>query len=492
MGLQQYTPREYYEDGIGSGQYQFTPLQQVITNFEIAYVGEDKLIPKVKRTDIIFHAQRALAELSFDVLRSCKAEEFEVPASLQKLLPIDYVNYTQVSWVDSAGIKHRIYPENKSSNPDIHPYQNDEGQYALSIQAKVTHNSEIFELVGDWRSQIVIGMRFGRHPYIARQSYVHGISYNSTTDVTSVTIKNQFGEVVRKAGTSPGTDPVPLNTFTGNRDAVVELTIQRQTMLGLSRSVDSTYFETTVAQFASGSITSGATGQNALSDGGEANGDTIIVVNDTSGIKKGMIVSHPGFPNAPNTTPVVRVVNIGTNHVEFSSPLAYNASSGSTIGFIDTNSPDSTTWENYKSSNLSENNINDYQDYQNDIYWPNEGGRFGLEPERAQINGYFYICGASKIHFSSNLAGRTVIVDYISDNLDYEGNMVVPKLAEEALYKSVIYAILSTRANIQEYVVRRFKKEKFAAVRNAKIRISNTKLEEITQILRGKSKQIKH
>jgi hypothetical protein len=35
-------------------------------------------------------------------------------------------------------------------------------------------------------------------------------------------------------------------------------------------------------------------------------------------------------------------------------------------------------------------------------------------------------------------------------------------------------------------------KEKFAAVRKAKLRLSNIKLEELTQILRGKSKQIKH
>jgi len=51
---------------------------------------------------------------------------------------------------------------------------------------------------------------------------------------------------------------------------------------------------------------------------------------------------------------------------------------------------------------------------------------------------------------------------------------------------------LSTRANVQEYVVRRFQKSKFAAVRQAKLRLSNLKLEELTQILRGKSKHIKH
>jgi hypothetical protein len=70
--------------------------------------------------------------------------------------------------------------------------------------------------------------------------------------------------------------------------------------------------------------------------------------------------------------------------------------------------------------------------------------------------------------------------------------MQVHKFAEEAMYKSIAYAILSTSANVQEYIVRRFKKERFAAIRTAKLRLSNIKLEEISQILRGKSKQIKH
>ena len=43
-----------------------------------------------------------------------------------------------------------------------------------------------------------------------------------------------------------------------------------------------------------------------------------------------------------------------------------------------------------------------------------------------------------------------------------------------------------------EYLVARFKKERFAAVRQAKLRLSNLKIEELTQVMRGKSKQIKH
>ena len=37
-----------------------------------------------------------------------------------------------------------------------------------------------------------------------------------------------------------------------------------------------------------------------------------------------------------------------------------------------------------------------------------------------------------------------------------------------------------------------YKKEAAAKMRNAKLRLSNLKLEELTQVLRGKSKWIKH
>ena len=85
-----------------------------------------------------------------------------------------------------------------------------------------------------------------------------------------------------------------------------------------------------------------------------------------------------------------------------------------------------------------------------------------------------------------------MILDYISDSLGTDAEMQVHKFAEEAMYKYIMYAILSTRANTNENIVRRYKKEKFAAIRTAKLRLSSIKLEEITQILRGKSKQIKH
>ena len=153
----------------------------------------------------------------------------------------------------------------------------------------------------------------------------------------------------------------------------------------------------------------------------------------------------------------------------------------------------STTWSNFKSEKPVENNINDYQDFENNVYWPNEGERYGLEPRLAQTNGTFYIDDIlGKIHFSSNVSGKTVILDYISDGLGTEAEMQVHKLAEDAMYKHILCDLMSGRANVGRGQLQYYKKDKFAAVRKAKLRLSNIKLEELTQILRGKSKQIKH
>ena len=150
---------------------------------------------------------------------------------------------------------------------------------------------------------------------------------------------------------------------------------------------------------------------------------------------------------------------------------------------------ESTTWSNYKSMTPNENQ----HDYQDDTYWPIDGERYGLDPQHAQANGSFYIDNETgKIHFSSNISGKTVVLDYISDSLGTDGEMQVHKFAEEAMYKWISHAVLASRANTQEFLVARHKRERFAAIRTAKLRLSNIKLEEITQILRGKSKQIKH
>jgi hypothetical protein len=154
------------------------------------------------------------------------------------------------------------------------------------------------------------------------------------------------------------------------------------------------------------------------------------------------------------------------------------------------NEVNSSTWNSYKSNTPSENNNTNYK---NQDYWLESSGRYGLEPSHAQANGSFYIDDRlGRIHFSSNIAGKTVILDYISDSLGTDGEMQVPKLAEDAMYKHVLCDMMSARANVGRGQLAYYKKDKFAAIRKAKLRLSNIKLEELTQILRGQSKHIKH
>jgi len=125
MALINQTNEQYYEgpDGVWNsldedyGNYQFISLKDIINNFIISYVGEGKIISKIKRTDIAFHAQRGIQEFNFDLLPSFKSQEIEIGPQLYMVLPQDYVNYVKLTWVDDSGIEHVIYPAIKTSDP---------------------------------------------------------------------------------------------------------------------------------------------------------------------------------------------------------------------------------------------------------------------------------------------------------------------------------------------------------------------------------------
>ena len=297
MGLLQHDQKDYYQNSGSSiqnylsdyGEYQFVTLESIINAFMVVYVGENKIITKISRTDVQFHAMRAIQELSYDVLRSHKAQEIEVPSTLKMILPQDYVNYVKLARIDSNGIERILYPTGKTSNP-----------------FPITQDSN-----GDY-------------------------------------------------------------TFTE--------------------------------------------GDN-LAGGG-----------------------------------------------------------------------DSTSWTNYNDQTDSDPYSSDSTDLEID----NRGRRYGLDPQHTQSNGTFYIDRRTGyIHFGSSLAGETITLKYISDGLGTDEEMIVHKFCEEAIYKWIIYGILSIRTNIPEYIVLRYKKEKFAETRKAKIRLSNIKIEEFTQVLKGLSKPIK-
>jgi len=275
------------------GSYQHITLADVVNNFMISYVGEEKIIPKVKRSNVLFFAQRAVQELSYDTLQSEKSQEIEIPDNLQMKLPHDYVGYVKITWSDGSGIEHTIVPAEKTSNP------------AALLQDN---------------------------------------NYNYLFDNNGNLLKASESETWKK-----------FSTNTTQEEA-----------------------------------------------------DNIYLDNDST----------------------------------------------------------------FKALH---------------------GQRYGIDTRYMNTNGSFFIDQIKgKIFFSSDLANKIITLKYISDGVATAEEKIVHKFAEEAMYKSIAHSILATRANTPEYLVARFKKEKFAAVRNAKIRLSNYKSENITQALRGQSKWIKH
>tara|TARA_E500000178_G_C16957399_1_gene724350 strand:- start:18 stop:1232 length:1215 start_codon:yes stop_codon:yes gene_type:complete len=283
------------------GSYAYTKLGDLVQNFLIAYVGAGKLIPNVKRTDVIFHTKRAIQEFSYDTLRSVNAQELTVPKNLSVVIPQDYVNYVELSWIDTQGVKRIIYPTTLTSNPSEMPVQDNKG---IPIQD----------------------------------------SFNNNIEGTSITEDRWKNNAYKNL--------------------------------------------------------------NALQN-------------------------DPLF--------------------EYDYYYLYG---GTMFGY---------------------------------------GQLYGLNPETAQSNGWFTINEREgKFSFSANLVDKVILLQYISDGLSSDLNTRVPKMAEEAVYAYVRHAILSSRINQPEYVIQRLKKEASAKLRNAKIRLSNIKSNEIVQVMRGKSKWIKH
>ena len=480
MGLLDDVKESEYYGGNDYGNYQFTSLDNIITQFQIAYVGENKIIQKIKRADIQFFAMRALQELSFDTFKSVKSEEIVVPASLQMTLPQDYVNYTKVSWVDTAGIKHIIYPTSKTSNPK--KYQKDDNnEYLFNISGEKISSGELLKN-GNFQGI--------QEPWILNET---GQGQDGSTSNSQVVI----------VGTNSLGLPEPLETETTGTIAaqgwfygydgnavrgynLLQYQAFRQQNIDEIIPGEKYKITFTISNYSSGEF------QWVISNniGG--------IVGGTGRTANGTYEQTVTAPETGNTIPNSQgqLVKYRANQfwLRNTSATAGNATIDSVSIVRVTDEETSTTWSNYKSHNPSENSNYDYEDYENDIYWPNEGRRYGLDPQHAQVNGSYYIDQLSgKIYFSSNISGQTVILDYISDGLGTDAEMQVHKLAEEAMYKNIAYAILSTSSlPMHQQLAPRFKKEKFAATRQAKLRLSNIKLEEITQILRGKSKQIKH
>lgn len=119
------------------------------------------------------------------------------------------------------------------------------------------------------------------------------------------------------------------------------------------------------------------------------------------------------------------------------------------------------------------------------------GGRYGMDTSTANANPTFRVNKSSGvITFGSEMADEIVVLEYVSDGMEGgdDANVSVNKLFEDFVYAYIKYAILSSKLNVQEYIVRRSQKEKSALLRNAKIRISNINPNRLLMSIRGAQK----
>jgi hypothetical protein len=97
------TGYQYYENSGQTnesenwGSYQYVSLQDIVNNFMLMYVGNDKLINNVNVYDVLFHAKRAIQEINYDAMKEVKVLEFSICDDLKFVLPNDYVNYIRIS-----------------------------------------------------------------------------------------------------------------------------------------------------------------------------------------------------------------------------------------------------------------------------------------------------------------------------------------------------------------------------------------------------------
>ena len=97
------TGYQYYEnsgnvpENENWGSYQYISLDDIVNNFMLMYVGNDKLINNVQRYNVLFHAKRGIQEINYDALKEIKVLEISICDDLKFILPNDYVNYVRIS-----------------------------------------------------------------------------------------------------------------------------------------------------------------------------------------------------------------------------------------------------------------------------------------------------------------------------------------------------------------------------------------------------------
>ena len=443
MGLSQ-VQKEYYE-GNEYGSYQFTSLEDIINQFMVVYVGEDKIITKARKLDVTFHAQRALQELSFDTFKSIKSQEIVLPPSLTMPIPHDYVNYVKLTFTDSAGVEHLLYPAIKTSNP-LKLDQEDDGSYIFQADENLVVNGDFETTLQDspWTfSSVKSNHRSG------------GAGVLHYTDP----LNNPFTIIPDKIEVSNGKLSITTNNFY-YKGAVAsrayacwqEIDVSDYNTVALSAKATSAAAGATPIH-GNGIIKLGLStvpGSNFTNPYNTVNANHQINVTDPD---VAVITWDDG--NATETEKELLNINVrdydklyvvvqmrtiwtqlgggtGTEYFQTNTIDDILVEFDGDAGSLKVDPTTSTTRDSFKNL-TARDNLDKYDDRTYDMI---AGERYGIHPQNAQINGSFFIDELrGNIHFSSSVSGKTIILKYISDGLGTDSEMQVHKFAEEAMYK---------------------------------------------------------
>lgn len=139
------TPYQYYSDPENYGSYQYTTLADIVNNFMIMYVGNDKQINNVRRHEIIFYAKEAIKLLNFDAkIKPVNSIELEVGDDLKFILPSDYVNYIRIS-INVGGTLRPLY-ENRMANTALGYLQDNNLNLLFDIDGNVLTGTSNLDL----------------------------------------------------------------------------------------------------------------------------------------------------------------------------------------------------------------------------------------------------------------------------------------------------------------------------------------------------------
>jgi hypothetical protein len=285
MAHQILPPINYYQTESNWGSYQYITLSQLVDNFMLNYIGDDKLLSNVKRYNVLSQFKRGIQEFNYDTLKEIKVVELEINNNLNIILPHDYVSYVRVSTVGQDGL-------------------------------------------------------------------LRTLSQNSTTTLGAAYLQDH--------------------------------------------------------QF------------NILFD-------------------------EDGYPLEANETETVKRYKFG----------------------------------------------NPYSDVECDPL--SDSPAYGLKPD-INANGYFNIDKRKGImSFSSNVQGKVIVIEYVSDGLEYNNGdeVVIHKLAEDALYSYVKYQLLNNKYGVQEYIINRAKKDYYRDLQNTNIRMLDLRGDELLIMLNGRKKWLK-